>query len=115
MSHNPMCISKPSFLRNRLSDYLPEYYSPFYYRAGEANSLSDIENRVRMDRHIPLSYYKNDRISCNIQTGGVITFSGTRMLSEVAEDEWCLSDDCYIMEYLSRVDRMESWYRGEDE
>lgn len=114
MSYNPICISKPSFLRNRLSDYLPEYYSPFYYKAGEPNSLSDIENRVRMNRSIPLSYYKNDKIAYNMQTGGIISIKGTRMLSEVAEEEWCISDDCYIMEYLSMVDRIEGWYRDGD-
>jgi hypothetical protein len=110
-----MCISNPSFLRNRLSDYLQEYYSPFYYRAGEPNSLSNMENRVHMNRLKPLSYYKDDKISytCNIQTGDIITIKGTRMLSEVAEEEFLLSDDCYIMEYLSRVNRIERWYRDD--
>ena len=110
MSYNPICISKPSFLRNRLSDYPPEYYSPLYYKSGEPNSLSDIQNRVRMNRPTPLSYYNKDKIAYNIQTGGTITIKGTRMLSEVAEDEWCLSDDCYIMEYLSMHENIRRWY-----
>ena len=111
MSYTPICIDKPSFMKYRLSDYLPEYYSPFYYKAGEPNSLSDMENRVRMDRPIPLSYYTKDRI--NIQAGGVITFSGTRMLSEVAEEEWCIYDDCYMMEYLSMHENTRRWYEDD--